>query len=239
MSLHVIRSSRRHRRRIGQNAVPYSGKILGYGPIAYWIMGEAEGGAAIDQINSPAQDGTYTGVTLGQAGVGDGNTCPLFDGANDYLGLPNLAINKDEGTLVVWHKTASGTPIGSGYVWRYYLDSSNYFYLLIETVDRFLFRRLGNGTTVDVRYAGLAGTTIWMSVAITWSVSGNAQNVYVNGVPETQVAGLAAWNGGNSIVHCVGAFNNTPTGPINGYLAHMALFNSVLTPAQITDLATV
>ena len=36
-------------------------------------------------ISGNGFDGAYTGVTLGQDGIGDGNTCPLFDGANDFL----------------------------------------------------------------------------------------------------------------------------------------------------------
>ena len=45
-------------------------------------MSEASGTDMIDAV--AAHNGTYTGVTLGQPGIGDGLTCPLFDGANDY-----------------------------------------------------------------------------------------------------------------------------------------------------------
>jgi len=57
----------------------YANKVAGYNPapIAYWILGEAAGAAAACQINA-AQDGAYTAVTLGQAGIGDGSTAALF-----------------------------------------------------------------------------------------------------------------------------------------------------------------
>ena len=64
----------------------YSDKVLGYSPIAYWPLWEASGATAED-ISGNGFDGAYTGVTLGQEGIGDGNTCPLFDGANDYVDI--------------------------------------------------------------------------------------------------------------------------------------------------------
>ena len=65
------------------SVVTYREKVLSYSPIAYWMQAEAAGNDSLCQVDSN-QDGTYTGVTLGQPGIGDGNTCPSFDGVNDY-----------------------------------------------------------------------------------------------------------------------------------------------------------
>ena len=58
-------------------------KVLDYRPIAYWPQWESAGSAARCLVNT-AQNGAYTGVTLGQPGAVDGDLCPYYDGANDY-----------------------------------------------------------------------------------------------------------------------------------------------------------
>ena len=50
----------------------YSEKVLALSPIAYWPLWEAAGAVAED-ISGNGFDGAYTGVTLGQTGIGDGN----------------------------------------------------------------------------------------------------------------------------------------------------------------------
>ena len=229
------RRSASHRRRLFGAA--YVAKVLGYGPIAYWPMNEAAGTTATELI--AAQNATYSGVTLGQAGIGDGNTSVYLDGANDYINPPNLAIDKDVGTVMLWYKSTHLTPLGSGYLYRYRLDANNTFFLSIETADRLLFRRVGNGTSIDVRYTGLTGLTSWLCIVITWSVAGNAQNITVNAVAGTPSAGLAGWSGGDAIIHFIGAYNSTPNNVITGNLTHVAIWDKLLTTPQIADLYSV
>ncbi|MFV1969356.1 MAG: hypothetical protein ACC628_28375, partial [Pirellulaceae bacterium] len=57
-------------------------------------MWEASGSIS-DDLSPQGNDGAYTGVTLGQPGIGDGRTCPLFDGANDYNNIYSAALNTD------------------------------------------------------------------------------------------------------------------------------------------------
>ncbi|GAI14148.1 unnamed protein product, partial [marine sediment metagenome] len=68
----------------------YDDKVLGMDPIAYWPLSETSGLVANCLVN-PAQNGVYTGVTLGQPGIGDGNTAPYFDGTNDYVDVLTAA----------------------------------------------------------------------------------------------------------------------------------------------------
>ncbi len=49
----------------------YFRKVLSHRPIAYWPLWEASGSVAFDLAGN-ALHGAYTGVTLGQVGVGDG-----------------------------------------------------------------------------------------------------------------------------------------------------------------------
>ena len=85
----------------------YADKILGYSPIAYWPLWEADGSTAED-ISGNGFDGAYVDVTLGADGIGDGRTCPLFDGAAGYMnafstGLRD-AFNGAEGSFAIWAK---------------------------------------------------------------------------------------------------------------------------------------
>ena len=57
----------------------YIDKVLSYSPIAYWPVNEAGGNDMFDQSGN-GYDGTYTGVTLGQTGIGDGETIGGFNG---------------------------------------------------------------------------------------------------------------------------------------------------------------
>ena len=74
----------------------YIQKVLGIEPgnlIAYWPMSEPSGGIAINAEGTAARNGAYTGVTLAQPGIGDGNTCPLFDGANDFNNVYSASLD--------------------------------------------------------------------------------------------------------------------------------------------------
>ena len=49
--------------------------------IGYWQLSESGGLTAID-VSGQANHGVYLNVTLGQSGIGDGNTAAGFNGTN-------------------------------------------------------------------------------------------------------------------------------------------------------------
>jgi hypothetical protein len=216
--------------------------------IGYWPMWEPSGGTAFD-LSPEGNDGAYTGVTLGQAGIGDGRTCPLFDGANDFNNIYSAPLNTDfdngEGTANIWLK-----PIDAN-VWDDVLR--RIFYISADAENRIYAQATGAGT-VNIAYeAGDVTENItfspsgaeWRMWTITWSTSADGGNgevkVYRDGVQEgaTQAIG-GTWVGSlasnNTII---GATSTTPANVWDGYLAHTALWKTPLTAPQIASLAVV
>src|SRR3990170_3594314 len=113
----------------------YYEKVLGIQSanlLAYWPVWEASGAVADNMEGTAARDGAYTGVDLGQPGIGDGNTCPWWDGANDYCNIYSTslrdAFNGAEGTIAVWAKVNSAAVWADGlyrYVFQLRVDGSN------------------------------------------------------------------------------------------------------------------
>lgn len=223
----------------------YREKVLGYGPIAYWMQGEASGNDAYCQVNA-AQDGAYTGVTLGQTGIGDGRTSPFFDGANDFNNVQTAALaaafDGQEGSLLVWAKV-SGAGIWTDAVTRrmiyFVVDGNNYVLLMKHpAANTVRARYMANGVLKTNQMAGISPIT-WMCWVLTWSKTADTFKVYLGGVQQgATLNGLGVW-AGNPVTSLVGAGSVLPIQVWDGWLAHAALFDSVLGQPAITDLASV
>ena len=236
---------------VGGAGASYSDKVLGYGPIAYWPLWEAAGATAECLVDSPAQDGTYVGVTLGQTGIGDGNTCPLFDGANDYVDQLSAALagvfDGNEGTILAWTKVFDAGVWTDGLVRRAFCfaaDGLNIQYLTKDDVNNaFWYRRKGGNVASLVIEGGLASTD-WIVYGMTYSLSTGLtgeMRAYRNGlqIGLTQV-NLGTWAGGLADWSTViGAGSEAPDFPWHGYLAHCMVFDRALPQPTILDLATV
>lgn len=232
----------------GGNA--YIAKVLGYSPIAYFPQGEASGTDILCQINA-LQNGTYTGVTLGQDGIGDGGTCPLYDGANDMGDIETAtldsAFNGQLGSFMVWAKV-SGAGVWTDSTSRYPLilreDAQNYLYVGRTTVNGQLLWRYEAGDTMESVYKADVSETGWMMLGATWSLAADAFKAYYytggsggqNGSTQT---GLGTYVGSIDNRAIIGAGSTAPSGVWDGTLAHLALWDSVLTEANFDDLAVV
>lgn len=231
----------------------YRRKILSYGPIAYWMLAEAAGGVAYDEVTDPNhldinQSGDHVGVTLGQPGIGDGRTCPFYDGANDYTdiysAILNGAFDGAEGTALAWLKVFNAG------VW---IDGAarNAVRLHGTTATNLVaFRKDTTSNQVTLRY--IAGGTIkdvviavsaisWIALGLTWSASADEIRGYLNGVQQgATLTGLGTWAGVLSTTEvCIGAADTIPQAVTHGYVAHSALWDSALAPAIMADLAAV
>lgn len=221
----------------------YFKKLLGFGPIALWLMNEQTGLVSYD-ISGNGFDGAYTGVTLAQPGIGDGNLCPFFDGVNDYLSITIAgllaAFNGSEGTIVGWDKVANAA------VW---VDGTERRFVDIEGPGGYiLMRRLAANNTMEFRYnAGgvnkfvqiSTNTTAWMHCAITWSASAGATGevrAYIQGTQSGATQVNLGVFGAAPTSAILGAANIVPQLPWHGWMAHWALFNYALTPTQIAYL---
>ena len=228
----------------------YYQKIIGLDRnnlIGYWPMGEASGGDAFD-LSPEGNDGAYTGVTLGQVGIGDGKTCPLFDGANDFNNVYSTAFNTDfdgeEGTILLWIKVANAGVWLDGtvrYPFQFQVDGSNKMYIRRNTTNNELkWTYTAGGAAKDI-IKGSVSSVDWMHLAVTWSKSANEMIAYVDGVQEGSIqTGLGTFVGSlSSTKVCFGSANTTPDAVWDGYLAHAAVWKVPLVSGKILKAATV
>jgi hypothetical protein len=225
----------------------YEAKVRGAAPgslVAYWRLNEPTGAVAAD--SSPnGFNGAVTGVTWGQTGIGDGATVPLFDGTNDYISVLGAGLTAAfpgaAGTLMTWIKVAGASVWTDGTIRRFayfFADSDNYVQLQKSNTNNTLsivYRAGGTPKTVTITTSALT----WLNIGLTWSKAANQMIVYLNGAQtgSTQT-GLGTW--ANSLTAAlIGATNAIPQNVWNGYIGHVALWNTVLTPAQLLSLATV
>jgi hypothetical protein len=164
----------------------YIDKVIGRGPVAYWPLYEVSGATAICLINA-AQSGTYTGVTLGQPGIGDGNTSPSFDGTSDYCNIYsatlNAAFNRDLYTVAGWMKV-SGVGVWTDGAVRYA------FYATSDAVNNIVMieKNSANNQINWTHRAGgtnkfIAATPVspvgWVHVAMTVTLAGDVGRCFV------------------------------------------------------------
>ena len=223
------------RRTLFGGAKSYMDKVLGTQPgnlILYHPMNEPSGSVAKD-YSAEGNVGAYTGVTLGQPGIGDGNTCPFFDGANDFNHMYSAGLNADfngkEGTIACWAKvnaagiwTDSTARFGIGL----YIDGNNFVYISRRTTNNNLQFLYQAGAVYSIENDSGHSETDWMHLALTFSKSaGTTGEVksYFNGsqVGLTKI-NLGTWAGNlNANQTNVGCSDNSgPTSVWHGWLAH-------------------
>jgi len=224
----------------------YYRKVLGYSPLAYWPLWEAGGSVAEELVHG--WDGAYTGVTLGQAGIGDGHTAPLFDGANDYCDIYSVALSNafdwNAGSAAIWARVFNVGVWTDGADRRaMYLgvDNNNLIYLCRDNTNNQIGYGARFGSVSKGQWPGGHSELGWMHMVITWDTAADEVWAYFNGALVDGVeAGLGVHVGtfGVNITN-IGAYWHT--GEVwYGYLAHGAVWaGTVLTPTQAADLAVV
>jgi len=222
----------------------YAAKVKGIASanlIAYWPLAEPSGTTIVDESGN-AYNGAYTAITLGAAGIGDGRSAATFDGStslgNVYGASFAAAFNNQTLTAALWVRQSDAAStvkralnIGA--------DDSNRILLQRNSTQQLQFYYIAGGTQkfTSTAYA----TTTWVHVAITVTKPGDAVIIYVSGVQSgaTQTS-LGVWSGALAATRCViGANDTTPTLVWPGQEAHVAIWNTVLTAAQIAQLASI
>lgn len=228
----------------------YTQKVQALSPIAYWPLAEASGTVIVDESGN-GRNGAYKAAgepLLGQSGIGDGRTAPLFDGTNDYGNLFSAsfqgAFNSAEGTLACWCKV-SAAGVWTDATERRWVnlraDASNRLYLNKTAINNQVgCTYIAGGTSKGVNFTTSAPLGFF-HLALTWSKSADQLKFYVNGAQQgaTQTA-LGTWAGslaaGNT---AAGAGDLVGSNVTSGSLAHVAIWNSALSAAQIATLAVV
>ena len=163
---------------------------IGYDPstlIGLWPMDES--GGVISYDHSPENNnGAYTGVTLGQPGIGDGRTSPFFDGANDYNDIYSVAFNADfnpaEGSLQIW-RMPFNVGVWTDAVIRYFIhlwaDANNEIRILKAGAANTVFMDYRAGGVLNTVALGAEADTNYLSYGLTWSVGLNEIRGYKAG----------------------------------------------------------
>jgi len=241
----IQQRSSSHRRRIGGS---YIDKVLGHAPTAYWPLNEASGAVATELVNG--WNGAYTGVTLGQPGIGDGETCPLFGGATDFVDVFSTALSAafsgDEGSALLWCKVFNVGVWSDGgfrYAVRYGNVANEYVAMTKRSTNDTMRTERSGAAFKALNYTPFSSTA-WFPCCVTWSLSAGVDGelkFYVNGVHRGTETGIGAFGGVLENGHVViGAQRTTPTFPWYGWLAHAAVWaGTILTLPQIVDLSVV
>jgi hypothetical protein len=231
----------------GPSAAGYIAKVKSYNPISYWPLNELTGSTAICQINT-AQNGTYTGVTLGQSvtdASGVSFICPLFDGTNDFVNIYSATLNSvfdgDETTIMVWGRVFdAGVWTDGNFRFVNRLSSgATYYYdqFKFDANNKFQVRRRAGGS-VSVDDTPFSSVN-WFHSVHTCSRIADEYKYFRDGsqIGTTQ-AGMTAW--ANNLLNTqtvIGAQTTAPVLAWYGWLAHCAIWDTPLTPTQIADLA--
>jgi len=229
--------------------VQYYQRVLATDPFAYWMLDEKSGAVAYDLVSgrvAGAQNGAHTGVTLWQDGIGDGRTCPLYDGANDYTNIYTAAFAGAfpgaEGSVAIWVQVSGAGVWTDGNEHRLVTmlaNNDNFILIRKATTNNTLQWIYKAGTASKFFSVGGYSSTDWFHTVLTWSKSADEANIYYNGSSAAATQnGLGVWAGAlNPVYTVIGSTDTVPSSVWSGYLAHVALWNSALTPAQVASLA--
>lgn len=208
-------------------------------PIAHYPLAESSGTTANDVTGS--NDGTHSGVTLGNSGGALGYQYPSYDGTDDYTSYPSGVIDTfetaDAMTLAAWvyptDLTSDGTIIaqfGNARQFLFYMDAggtnANYRFGIEDSG--------GNQTFTGTDWDGATANT-WEHVVATWD--GSTLAVYLNGTQE-DTASFSNSIASETEDGAIGA----ESGEVNsrnwvGRIQHAMLWDSALSAAQVDTLA--
>ncbi len=221
----------------------YAQRVLATGPIAYWPLWDS--GAQAQELVA-GNHGVHVNVASGQPGIGDRQACGGYDGATAYTNIYSAALaaafSPAEGTLLCWAKVANAGVWSDGAVRRVaYLqaNASNAIAIYRNTVngDVGIGRNAGGWKTINAQGLSHLG---WIAWVVTWSTGADTLVGYLNGASIGQASGLGAWAGSlASTTTCIGATNTTVSHPWHGSLAHCALWNRALSPAEVAALSRI
>jgi hypothetical protein len=218
--------------------------LFGSAVVAYWPLSDLSGVPIVD-IGPNHLNGEYTGVSLGEPGIGDGRTCPFFDGVNDYANTYNLNLdavfNKAEFSVFVAFKVKT-VDVWSDGLWAviqgFAADVNNYIWINKQT-DGTLTFSYGAGGTAKFTGRSIGTPVTWQFAAITVSKSADQFKGYSNGVQlGTTQNGLGVWVGALALIRCnAGARTTTPSNTFMGWIAHTIVLNRAATPAEVAKTA--
>lgn len=222
--------------------VMYDATVLADLPTYFWPLNEASGTTANDRADS--NNGTYQGTpgtnfTLGQPGIGDGETGVLFDGSAGWMISGNtISSPGPQAPLSVesWFKTTSSA---GGFMLQYNSGIGSYDRHLYIGTDGKVYFGIAQPVSTVVTSTNTYNDGNWHH-AVGVLASNNNMLLYVDGVlvaSNSNTSGPSGysgkWNIGNG---STGGWTNAGSnGHFPGTLAKPAVYAVALTPAQISN----
>lgn len=224
------------------------------GLVGYWPLNEESGTVAYD-LSTNAYNATTKNLMRGwndrRMLAPDGSKCAQFDGSTSAVDF-NASSSTDataEGSLSIWVATPNAQLKGTTamYIVKFAADGNNLMDLTFDTTA-YRFTANNTGQSTSVTSTGLVynenGDAIlpqWHHFAVTWSETNDALNFYVDGVAQTAGSSLGGWSGSmDTDLMCLGSSAYaTPANQFTGWMAHFAMWTSILTAAEVRDLAVI
>jgi len=220
-------------------------RMFGSSLIGFRPMGEPPGTtAAIDY--SPLQNpGVYNNVALGQQGLGDGQTCALFNGGNSYIDAYSAAFNSyfNPARLTVgsWARVSALADWTNGedaIVFRFGANANNLIDIDKYGVDNRLYAFYNVGGVPFSNSGYLATTTDWFHIGVTVDKEADALKLYFNGAQvNNTVTGLGTWVGALAPGWTNIGRSQITTDSWRGTLAYHFDLNRAATPAEMAQVA--
>jgi hypothetical protein len=231
----------------------YGGRVLDTNPTGYWTLGDASGTIAIDEKG--LGNGSYSGVTLGHPGMGDGRMSVHFPGSGDswmhfYSSAFGAIFNGNLFSFAGWLKVENSGVWTDGEArdWIHVrVDVDNVFYVRKHTTNNNIqFARIAGGVTKEwatTVIGSIPVLTDWFHLAVTCNQANDSLKSYINGIDVTPViSGNGSWVGSlDSSYSLLGgsiAYSGIVMHRWYGWQEHLIYYNRQLTPIEVTALAT-
>jgi hypothetical protein len=218
----------------------YQNRVLALRPLAYWPMNEVSG-TTVNDISGNGYDGTYTGVTLGQAGIGDGKSGTLITSNSNEVGHDAnvfgaglaAAFTGANFTVSLWMRAYAAdfwTNNINYWMGYFYVDSNNSIQLYKLSTNLI---RIGwwKGGTVSAATFDAMTPTDWIHITATGT--GNSLKAYLNGVLKKSNTNSGTWAGSIATAQLGAAATSRG---FYGYLAHAALWTRALSAGEIWQI---
>jgi hypothetical protein len=230
----------------GRRRLSYANKVLAMSPVAYWPLNETTGLTAINYGSlGGAANGVYDShVILASVDAPGGGKSPRWSSTNTaeqvniYSAALNGAFNGQLFSIAVWWKVFDVSVWTNGtnhYVFDVGVDSTQHVWTSKTATNGNVQNRSISSEVVTASHS----ETGWVFTVLTMSKAANQFMVYENGVQVgTTQAVPDTWTGALGSGNCHIGNSRNLSYPWKGYISQVAIWDRVLTPAEIASLYT-
>lgn len=244
-------STRYYSSRVGDvdQSSQYMDKVLHIQPsnlLGYWPLNETSGTVAHDYSGN-GYNGAINDCLLGQAGIGDGQPSPYFNGISSYIdvSIPALLASFpwDSGTLMVWQLIDADATGSLKRCVRVGTSNIDYALTFRSSVDSFqqvgyyTLNEWGGYVAIVPRYTG------YFCTIMSWRYSTTTGKTYFEAMMQNStVFDMSLPSISDHTIlpatgMTIGMHTDFVTDPWKGYLAHVALWNIPLSTKHMSGLS--